>query len=40
METRLHRHNAGSTPSTKRYRPWKIIWIGSFPDKQTPFCMS
>lgn len=34
METRLRRHNGGSTPATKRYRPWKIAWHCSFPDKQ------
>lgn len=23
---RLKRHNDGATPSTKPYRPWKIVW--------------
>ena len=25
-EERLHRHNAGATPSTKQGRPWKIVY--------------
>jgi predicted GIY-YIG superfamily endonuclease len=33
VETRLKRHNQGSTPATHRYRPWKLAWYGSFPDK-------
>jgi predicted GIY-YIG superfamily endonuclease len=33
MDVRLARHNSGSTPSTKRYRPWKLAWHCSFPDK-------
>jgi predicted GIY-YIG superfamily endonuclease len=34
MNTRLERHNAGSTPATARYSPWKIAWHCTFPDKQ------
>ena len=34
IETRLERHNNGSTPATKRHRPWKMIWFSSFPEKQ------
>jgi putative endonuclease len=34
MATRLARHNEGSTPATSRYRPWKIAWHCTFPDKQ------
>jgi len=26
--------NEGSTPATKRYRPWKIAWHCAFPNKQ------
>ncbi|MBM3155147.1 MAG: GIY-YIG nuclease family protein [Chloroflexi bacterium] len=25
VSTRLAEHNAGKTPSTKRYRPWRVI---------------
>ena len=34
MKIRLKRHNEGSTPATSRYRPWEMIWHGTFPDKQ------
>ncbi len=34
MDTRLERHNAGSTPATARYVPWIIAWHYTFPDKQ------
>jgi predicted GIY-YIG superfamily endonuclease len=33
IATRLERHNAGTTPSTRRYRPWEIAWYGVFPDR-------
>jgi len=33
MDIRLKRHNEGSTPATSRYRPWDIIWYGSFVEK-------
>ena len=35
MPTRLARHNAGTTPATRRYRPWDIAWYGTFADKDT-----
>ena len=25
IETRHYKHNCGSTPSTKPYRPWKLV---------------
>ena len=33
LELRLERHNIGTTPATKRYRPWQLVWTGAFPDK-------
>ncbi len=30
---RLKQHNAGRTPSTKRGRPWRIVYQEAFPDK-------
>lgn len=27
---RLKRHNDGATPSTKPYRPWKVVWIKQY----------
>jgi putative endonuclease len=30
IKTRLSRHNAGHTPSTKAYRPWKLVYSESF----------
>ncbi len=26
IETRLYKHNSGSTQSTKPYRPWKLVY--------------
>ncbi len=34
MELRLQRHNEGTTPATKRYRPWKLVWSSAFPEKE------
>ena len=30
---RLKRHNEGATPSTKPYRPWKIVWTEQYESK-------
>jgi putative endonuclease len=30
LESRLIRHNAGSVPSTKPYRPWELIYFKEF----------
>jgi putative endonuclease len=30
---RLLEHNRGGTPSTKPYRPWKVVHIEEFADK-------
>lgn len=27
---RLHEHNNGYTLSTKRYRPWKLVYVGGY----------
>lgn len=27
---RLQEHNHGDTPSTKRYRPWKVIYVEGY----------
>jgi putative endonuclease len=32
-EERIHRHNAGATPSTKQGRPWKIVYPEIFTSK-------
>ncbi|MBN1693115.1 MAG: GIY-YIG nuclease family protein [Dehalococcoidales bacterium] len=32
IKSRLSRHNAGHTPSTKAYRPWGLIYSESFSD--------
>ncbi|WP_462318584.1 GIY-YIG nuclease family protein [Marinilabilia sp.] len=34
VETRLQRHNAGATPSTKSGRPWKAVYEEEYPSKQ------
>lgn len=33
VNTRLSRHNTGSTPATDRYKPWKLVWHCTFPSK-------
>jgi putative endonuclease len=33
LEKRILQHNAGGTKSTKPYRPWKIIYSESHPNK-------
>jgi len=30
LSTRLVQHNSGKTPSTKSYRPWKLVHSESF----------
>lgn len=27
---RLHEHNDGDSPSTKRYRPWKLVYVEGY----------
>ncbi len=34
VDLRLERHNAGTTPSTARYRPWQLLWVGAFTTKE------
>ncbi len=34
---RLKKHNNGSTKSTKPYRPWKIIYLEKFDNKQKAY---
>lgn len=33
VQRRLIQHNRGGTPSTKPYRPWKIIYVEQFDQK-------
>jgi putative endonuclease len=35
LENRITEHNAGKTKSTKGYRPWKLIYQESQPDRQS-----
>jgi predicted GIY-YIG superfamily endonuclease len=30
---RLSDHNAGRSPHTAKFKPWKLIWYCAFPDK-------
>ncbi len=30
---RLQEHNDGKSYHTKKYRPWKIVWYGTFSSK-------
>ena len=34
LKRRLADHNAGKSPHTATYAPWKLVWYGAFPDKQ------
>ncbi len=29
-ETRLQEHNEGKSYHTNKYRPWKLVWSGTF----------
>lgn len=33
LQKRLSAHNAGQNISTKKYRPWRIVWYGAFETK-------
>ena len=33
LERRLNEHNRGKTKSTKHYRPWKLLYSESFPNR-------
>ncbi len=30
LQARLKAHNAGQNTSTKKYKPWGIVWYGAF----------
>jgi putative endonuclease len=30
---RLSDHNAGRSPHTAKFKPWKLVWYCAFPDK-------
>jgi len=34
LEARLLKHNTGATPSTKPYRPWKMIYFEEYSTKK------
>ncbi|MEK7760137.1 MAG: GIY-YIG nuclease family protein [Nitrospirota bacterium] len=34
LDERLRAHNAGSSPHTSKYRPWKIVMHFCFQDEQ------
>ena len=33
LKSRFGDHNAGKSPHTSKFRPWKLIWYAAFPDK-------
>lgn len=33
LKQRIHEHNSGMSPHTKKYRPWKLITYVAFSDK-------
>jgi predicted GIY-YIG superfamily endonuclease len=35
LKTRLQAHNAGQNISTKKYRPWGLVWYAAFVDRVT-----
>lgn len=35
LASRLKSHNAGRSPHTARFKPWKIIFYAAFPNRQT-----
>ena len=34
IKKRLKAHNAGQSPHTSKYKPWKVIWYGAFESTQ------
>ncbi len=34
VEQRLEEHNQGKSSYTKKYRPWKLIWFGTFTSRE------
>ena len=34
LKKRLARHNAGTTPHTAKYRPWRVVVAAYFRDEQ------
>lgn len=34
LKHRLTVHNAGGSPYTAKYKPWTVIWYGSFSSKE------
>jgi putative endonuclease len=37
IEIRLKQHNAGSSKSTKPYRPWKVVYTEKFKSKKEAY---
>lgn len=35
LKQRLSDHDAGKSPHTAKYAPWKLLWYCAFPDKMT-----
>ena len=33
LKKRIKQHNEGGCPHTAKFKPWKLIWYGAFPDK-------
>lgn len=34
LKERLAAHNAGQSPHTAKYKPWAVVWYGSFESKE------
>ncbi len=34
LQKRLLAHNAGQSPHTSKYKPWKVIWYAAFSSEQ------
>lgn len=34
LRERIAAHNAGKSPHTAKYRPWRLLWYCAFPDKE------
>ncbi|MDX2222387.1 MAG: GIY-YIG nuclease family protein [Rhodospirillaceae bacterium] len=33
LKQRMAEHNAGKSPHTAKFRPWRLVWYSAFPDK-------
>jgi putative endonuclease len=38
LKARLLKHNSGDVPSTRTFRPWKLVWFEQAPSRAQAQC--